>query len=206
MPGDRARPCQHTARRTAVGKGAGTGCRFCQNGRMSDDQASVQLLVELFHGDLQRLAHHERQRFGGRSETLNTTALVHEAYLKLARQDAFRDRGHFLATAALAMRQVLVGEARRRMSDKRGSGQSVLPLDAIAVAVTLSQPEERIVALDEALQRLALGQPRLAQVVECRYFAGYTEPETAEALGVTERTVQRDWAKARALLYEALAD
>ncbi|HRQ66255.1 MAG TPA: ECF-type sigma factor [Xanthomonadaceae bacterium] len=171
---------------------------------MSDDHASVRLLVELFHGELQRLAHHERLRFGGRSATLNTTALVHEAYLKLAREDSFRDRGHFLATAALAMRQVLVGEARRRLSDKRGRGESTLPLDA--VEIPLSQPEARIVALDEALQRLALSQPRLAQVVECRYFAGYTEPETAEALGVTDRTVQRDWAKARALLYEALAD
>jgi RNA polymerase sigma factor (TIGR02999 family) len=187
-----------------VGREGRITSRFCQNGRMSDDQASVQLLVELFHSELQRLAHHERQRFGGWSGTLNTTALVHEAYLKLARQEAFRDRGHFLATAALAMRQVLVGEARRRMSDKRGSGESTLPLDA--VAIPLSQPDARIVALDEALQRLALNQPRLAQVVECRYFAGYTDPETAEALGVTERTVQRDWAKARALLYEALAD
>jgi RNA polymerase sigma factor (TIGR02999 family) len=136
------------------------------------------------------------------SETLRTTALVHEAYLRLARQGSFRNRGHFLATAALAMRQVLVGHARQRLSDKRGGGVPALPIDL--VHELLGANDSRVVALDDALQELESEHPRLARVVECRYFAGYTDAETAEALGVTDRTVQRDWAKAKALLYEAL--
>lgn len=162
---------------------------------------AIQLLVEAFYSDLQRMAHRERMR-SGQFETMRTTALVHEAYLKLSRHGGFRDRGHFLATAALAMRQVLVSHARARLSEKRGSGIAVLPIEA--AEGVLAESEERIVALDEALLALELSHPRLARVVECRYFAGYTEPETALALGITDRTVQRDWAKARALLYEAL--
>jgi RNA polymerase sigma factor (TIGR02999 family) len=161
----------------------------------------LELLSEILYADLRRIAQRERRRGGG-SETLRTTALVHEAYLKLARQEVFRDRGHFLATAALAIRQVLVTHARARLAEKRGGGVPALPLDA--AEGVLAESEERIVALDEALDRLETLNPRYARVVECRYFAGLTEPETALALGVTERTVQRDWAKARALLYESL--
>lgn len=164
--------------------------------------AAVQLLAEALYADLQRLAHRERLRSGFRSDTLLTTALVHEAYLKLAKGGEFRDRGHFLATAALAMRQVLVSHARRRLADKRGGGIAPLPLDHPEEIV--EETEERILALDEALQTLERAHPRLARVVECRYFAGLTERDTAEALGVTDRTVQRDWVKAKALLYEAL--
>jgi RNA polymerase sigma factor (TIGR02999 family) len=133
---------------------------------------------------------------------MRTTALVNEAYLKLFRGGQWHDRAHFLNVAALAMRQVLVSYARERLASKRGSGVSVLPLEA--ADDLLVESEERIVALDEALTLLAEREPRLARVVECRYFAGYTEPETAAALGITDRTVQRDWAKAKALLYEAL--
>lgn len=181
---------------------------LCQNPPMpeppppSPDAAAVQLLVDALYADLHRLAHRERRRAAGRSETLCTTALVHEAYLKLSRHGGFRDQAHFLSTAALAMRQVLVGHARKRLTDKRGSGAALLPLDA--AEGVLAESEERIVALDDALNELEEVNPRLARVVECRYFAGYTELETAEALGITDRTVQRDWAKAKALLYEAL--
>lgn len=180
---------------------------LCQNPPMSEQppqpaDPAVQLLVDALYADLHRLAHRERRRALGRSDTLCTTALVHEAYLKLSRYGGFRDRAHFLSTAALAMRQVLVGHARKRLADKRGSGAALLPLDA--AEDVLAESEERIVALDDALAALEEANPRLARVVECRYFAGYTEPETAEALGVTDRTVQRDWAKAKALLYEAL--
>jgi RNA polymerase sigma factor (TIGR02999 family) len=163
---------------------------------------NVQLLTEVLHADLQRLAHRVRLRTGPPSETLRTTALVHEAYLKLARHGGFRDRGHFLATAALAMRQVLITHARGRLTGKRGGGISPVPLEL--VEGILAVPEERIVELDDALQELEQRHPRLVRVIECRYFAGYSEAETAEALGVTERTVQRDWVKAKALLYEAL--
>lgn len=164
------------------------------------DQA-VELLVELFYADLQRIARRERGRSINPSETLGTTALVHEAYLKLARQGVFQDRAHFLNTAALAMRQVLVSHARARLRDKRGGGQAALDIESVDI---LSESDERVVALDDALNALEQTSPRLARVVECRYFAGYSEKETALALGVAERTVQRDWTMAKALLYEAL--
>ncbi|MBO9662572.1 ECF-type sigma factor [Dokdonella sp.] len=166
----------------------------------SSDQA-VELLVKLFYADLQRIARRERGRSTSPSETLGTTALVHEAYLKLARQGVFEDRAHFLNTAALAMRQVLVSHARSRLRDKRGGGQAPLDIDEVDV---LAESDERIAALDDALNALEQISPRLARVVECRYFAGYSEKETALALGVAERTVQRDWMMAKALLYESL--
>jgi RNA polymerase sigma factor (TIGR02999 family) len=165
-------------------------------------QEDAALLVEVLYADLQRMAHNLRQRTCAASETLRTTALVNEAYLRLARQGRFRERGHFLATAALAMRQVLVGHARQRLADKRGGGQAAVPIDL--VQELLGASESRVVALDDALRDLERDHPRLARVVECRYFAGYTDAETAEALEVTDRTVQRDWIKAKALLYEAL--
>ena len=127
---------------------------------------------------------------------------MHEAYLKLFQGGRWRDRAHFLNTAALAMRQALVQHARAHYTAKRGSGAPHLPLDD--AHNILAEPEERILALGEALQRLEQVNPRLARLVECRYFAGYTEAETATALGVTERTVQRDWVKAKALLYDSL--
>jgi RNA polymerase sigma factor (TIGR02999 family) len=162
---------------------------------------TTHLLVEALHSDLRRLAHRERRRLGG-SETLRTTALVNEAYLKLFRGGAWRDRAHFLNVAALAMRQVLVSYARERLAAKRGNGTSMLPLeDADGI---LAESDERIVALDEALSQLAEREPRLARVVECCYFAGYSLPETAAALEINERTVRRDWARAKALLYESL--
>lgn len=168
----------------------------------SDQDQLTGMLVEVLYEDLQRLARRERRRLhGGAPQTLGTTALVHEAYLKLARKDAFESQAHFLNTAALAMRHVLVTHARTRLRGKRDPGQPVLDLDSIDI---LGEGDERIVALDEALIELEKAMPRLARVVECRYFAGYSETETALALGISERTVQRDWVMARALLYEAL--
>jgi len=162
---------------------------------------AVELLVELFYGDLRRLARRERGRAVASSGTLGTTALVHEAYIRLARQGVFEDHAHFLNTAALAMRQVLVSHARARLRDKRGGGQVAIDIDLVDV---LAESDERIAALGDALDALERSAPRLARVVECRYFAGYSERETALALGIAERTVQRDWNMAKALLYEAL--
>jgi RNA polymerase sigma factor (TIGR02999 family) len=162
---------------------------------------TTQLLVDALYADLRRVAHRERWRVGA-SETMRTTALVHEAYLKLYRGGHWRDHAHFLGCAAIAMRQALVQHARARCAAKRGGG--VAPVALEEADAILGEPEESVVALDEALGRLEKVNPRLARVVECRYFAGYTEAETAVALEVTERTVQRDWAKAKALLYEAL--
>jgi RNA polymerase sigma factor (TIGR02999 family) len=163
--------------------------------------STTQLLVDALYADLRRVARRERRRVGA-SETMRTTALVHEAYLKLYQSGHWRDRAHFLGCAAIAMRQALVQHARARCAAKRGGGVAPVALDD-ADAI-LAEPEESVVALDEALERLEKLNPRLARVVECRYFAGYTDAETAIALQVTERTVQRDWVKARALLYEAL--
>jgi RNA polymerase sigma factor (TIGR02999 family) len=130
---------------------------------------------------------------------------VHEAYLKLVdhTRATWHDRGHFLAVSALAMRQILVDHARAKGRAKRGGGAQRTTLSDRDVAV--EQSAESLLEIDLALQRLAQVDPRLVRVVECRYFAGLSETETAEAMGVSLRTAQRDWLKARAWLREALA-
>lgn len=136
--------------------------------------------------------------------TLQPTALVHEAWFKLAGPSAPRpvDREHFLALAARAMRQVLVDHARRRRTLKRGGASIDLTIadDRLGFAI----PLDDLIAVDDALSRLSGRSERLARVVELRFFAGLSEEETARALGVTTRTVQRDWAKARAWLHAEL--
>jgi RNA polymerase sigma factor (TIGR02999 family) len=160
-------------------------------------------LIPHVYGSLREIARH-RLRAGGRDLTLDTTGLVHEAYLKLADQPrlSLQDRRHFFAVAALAMRQILVDHARRRLAAKRGGGQRPVDLDAADVAAT-AQAEE-IVSLDEALRRLSGMDDRLARVVELRFFGGLSVEETADTLEVNARTVKRDWRKARALLYHML--
>ena len=142
---------------------------------------------------------------GARGATLSTTGLVHEAYLKLVEQSrlAWRDRAHFFALASVAMRHVLVDRARARMSQKRGGATQRVTLDDALVAAP-GQPET-LLQLHEAIEQLAGVEPRLARVVDCRFFGGMTDDEIAEALDVTPRTVQRDWTKARMLLHRALA-
>jgi len=161
-------------------------------------------LVGLVYADLQRVARGQRRRMGA-GETLNTTALVHEAYAKIVDQAGarFADRGHFLAIAAVAMRQILVDHARHRTRDKRGGGAVHAPLDEVEERI--GRDARHVLELDMALGRLAEHDARLARVVECRYFAGLTEEETAEALEVSVRTVQREWLKARAWLRHELA-
>ncbi|MES3033233.1 MAG: ECF-type sigma factor [Gemmatimonadota bacterium] len=137
--------------------------------------------------------------------TLSTTGLVHEAYLKLAAQERVRwkDHGHFMALAALAMRHVLVDRAKARLTQKRAGVQFLVTLDD-AVIPADEQPEV-MVQLSEAIDELGRMEPRLAQVVDCRFFLDMREEEIAEALGITVRTVQRDWAKARLWLRRAMA-
>lgn len=164
------------------------------------ESAALDHLLPLVYDELRQLADRQlrRERAG---HTLQATALVHEAYLKLAggkRIDA-TDRAHFLAIAAGAMRQVLVEYARRRKAEKRGGGWEFTTLGN-ANAATDFRPDE-VLALDEALNKL---DPRQRQVVEFRFFAGMEEKEVAAVLGVTERTVRRDWTKARAWLYLSL--
>ena len=138
------------------------------------------------------------------AHTLSTTALVHEAYLKLVDQTRAEwvDRAHFYAVAAQAMRRILVDHARKHRAAKRGGGDRRVPLDDVDLPI--EERAELLVALNEALERLAALDSRLAQVVECRYFGGLSEEETAAALGVTARTVRRDWVKARGWLHEEL--
>jgi len=129
---------------------------------------------------------------------------VHEAYLKLVDQSSARwnDRAHFLALAAVAMRHILVDRARARMSEKRGSGQGPITIDDEMIAA--SDDPEAMLQINDALDHLAHVDARLARVVECRFFGGMTNDEIAESLGVTVRTVERDWVKARMLLRDEL--
>jgi RNA polymerase sigma factor (TIGR02999 family) len=162
-------------------------------------------LMPLVYDELHRLAHHylRRERDG---HTLSTTALVHEAYLKLVDQTRVmcNDRKHFYAIASRAMRNVLVDHARRHCAAKRGGEWKRVPLEDEHIAV--NEQAEALLVLDEALSRLAELDGRLARVVECRYFGGLTEQETGEVLGVTARTVRRDWTKARLWLYDQVRE
>jgi RNA polymerase sigma factor (TIGR02999 family) len=165
---------------------------------------SLDRLLPVVYEELRAIAH--RQLAGrGRRGTVTTTALVHEAYLKLVDQSraGWRDRAHFLALASVAMRHVLVDQAKARAALKRGGGRQSITWDDAEIGVD-DQPAA-LLQLNEALERLAASEPRLARVVECRFFGGLTEQEIAEVLAVTVRTVQRDWAKARMLLRRALA-
>ncbi len=141
-----------------------------------------------------------------RDQTLSATALVHEAYLKLFDHTRliWQDRKHFFSVAAMAMRQIIVDDARRRSASKRGGGLAPVNLDSTQIPVHDRTAE--ILSLDEALSRLSSIDERLARVVELRYFGGLTVEETAEVLEVDPRTVKRDWRKARAVLYQALAE
>jgi RNA polymerase sigma factor (TIGR02999 family) len=169
----------------------------------SGTRESLDALVPLLYQELRGIAHRQiaRRLPGG---TLDTTALVHEAYLRVVDHSraSVHDRAHFLALAALAMRHVLVDHARARASLKRGGAAGRVTFEEDRIAVD-DQPEA-LLQLDEALVWLSGLEPRLARVVECRFFGGLTEEEIAEAFGVTVRTVQRDWAKARMLLRRAL--
>jgi len=177
----------------------GEWTRLLQAAGDGDSGALSQLLPVVYERMRElALAQLRREQPG---HTLNPTALVHEAYLKLAGPQGLkaRDRAHFLALASRAMRQVLVDHARIRKAEKRGGGVApVTLLDAVSAGT--ESPDE-LLALDQALERL---DPRQRQVVECRFFGGMEEAEIAAALGVTERTVRRDWVKARAWLYDHL--
>jgi RNA polymerase sigma factor (TIGR02999 family) len=160
-------------------------------------------IVPLVYAELRRAARRELARRPG--GTLVTTALVHEAYLRLAHgsRREWRDRAHFLRVAAVAMRHILVDRARRRVAGKRGGDAQSVTLDE-CLAVT-DERAASLLELDEALKTLERIDARLARVVECRFYGGMTERETAEVLKVTERTVRRDWVKARALLHLVLS-
>ena len=166
-------------------------------------QAAIDQLIPLVYQELRSIAHRQLGP-GRRGGSLSTTALVHEAYLKLVDQSRaeWQDQAHFLALASLAMRHVLVDRARSLATAKRGGGQQRITLAEAEVSVDADP--EALLELDEALEELARLDPRLAQVVVCRFFGGLSEAQIAAALSVSVRGVQRDWAKARMLLRRTL--
>jgi RNA polymerase sigma factor (TIGR02999 family) len=158
-------------------------------------------LVQLLYAELKQVASRERWKLGN-APTLQTTALISETYLKLHKVEGWNDREHFLRAAAVAMRQVLVDAARERFALKRGGG--MMPDTLSAAERVAIESDDQILHVDEALARLQELEPRLAEVVECRFFAGYSEAETAQALSISDRTVRRDWLKAKAWLFTEL--
>ena len=172
-------------------------------GAQQGDARATDALFEAVYPDLRRLAQ-ARLRAGYRPTLLDTGSLVSESYLRFASSHlAIEGRSHFMCWAARVMRSIIVDYTRRRVAGCRGGGAARVPLDAELPDGTAG--EQEILAVHEALERLANADPRLARLVEMRYFAGLTSREIAEALGITERTVRRDWQKARLLLHEALA-
>lgn len=177
--------------------------------RRGEDGAFAALFEEVY-SDLRRRARGQRRRWKG-DPSLNTTALAHEAYLDLVDEGSrtWEDRSHFFAVAARAMRHILIQEARRKRAQKRGGDAPVLSLDEMRedLGREVAEAEEQaeiLVMLDEALSRLAEERGRAARVVECRFFAGMTVEQTAEALSVSASTVSRDWRQARAWLYREM--
>jgi RNA polymerase sigma factor (TIGR02999 family) len=167
------------------------------------DADAFDQLLPIVYQELRQLA--RRQLRGERAgHTLETTGLVHEAYLKLVNQHGvdWQGRAHFFAVAARAMRQVLIDYARRRGAAKRGGGWERTTLDDDKLPIAF--PVEELLTLNDALDKLDDVDSRLRQVVECRFFCGMTQGEIASALDVTPRTVERDWVKARAWLYREL--
>ncbi|HEX6900392.1 MAG TPA: ECF-type sigma factor [Thermoanaerobaculia bacterium] len=157
-------------------------------------------MLPAVYDELRRLARLQRRRLAP-GQTLETTALVHEAYLKLSVRPGWNDDNHFYSSAARAMRQILVDYARQRTSLKRGGGEAA---SALEEGRTADHQAVQTLALDLALRDLAAVDERLVRVVECRVFAGYSEEETAQALSTSLRTVQRDWVRARAWLRDAI--
>jgi RNA polymerase sigma factor (TIGR02999 family) len=168
------------------------------------DRGAFDRLVPLIYDELRVIAR-RRLRHGSRGATLDTTALVHEAYLKLADSPGLqlKDRGHLMAVTARAMRQIIVSRARARLARKRGGGEAILTLEEDRVGVPAAT--EWVLELDRVLDRLRDRNDELARVFECRYFGGLSEQETAEALGMSLRTAQRAWMRARAWLRSELS-
>jgi RNA polymerase sigma factor (TIGR02999 family) len=168
------------------------------------DAAALERLIPLVYDELRRVARaHLRREPADR--TLQTTALVHEVYLRLVdlKELALHDRTHFFAVAARLMRQILVDHARRKRAGKRGGGVAAVSLADLPVGA--EQASVDVLALDEALDKLRVFDPRQCDVVELRFFAGLTVEEVADALGISRATAEREWAMAKAWLYDRLA-
>ena len=187
--------------------GSGEITQMLQEWRSGESAALDRLLARLYD-ELRRTAHRERLRLGGRSAPLETTVLVHETYLRLARAEpgAAHSREHFLAIASRAMRQLLIDELRRRGRRKRGEGRGEETLPEWVAGGPAGFEPEFFLDLDRALAQLEASHPRLLRVLECRLFGGLSDEEIAVALDVSSRTAHRDWIKARGWLQLELRD
>lgn len=166
------------------------------------EAGAIDRLMPLIYDELRQIAH--RHLYGSEAQTLHTTDLVHEAYVKLFDRASVPSdsRAHFFGAAARAMRQVIVDYARKRTALKRGGKQK--PVDLEQVDIALDMQADEVLALNDALDRLASLDARWARIVECRFFGGLSVEETALVMDISERTVKRDWRKARAWLYREL--
>jgi RNA polymerase sigma-70 factor, ECF subfamily len=196
------RPYPSFGSRTVVNGTPGEVTRLLKESRQGNKEAEA-LLIPLVYEELHAIAA-RRMRNEIRDHTLQPTALVHEAYLRIAhlQEIDWRDRSHFYALAASMMRHILVDHARARGTAKRGNGTITIALDE-AIAPS-SERVADLLAIDESLSRLAQIDARQSKIVELRFFAGLTEEETGEALGISARTVKRDWRLARAWLFDQL--
>ncbi len=166
--------------------------------------AGTDAIIESLYEDLRDIARRERFH-AGRPMTLQTTAVLHEAYIKLYRREDWESREHFLGTAATAIRHVLVNAAVARNAAKRGGGERAAPLDE-AHDMPIGDEDRELIALDGALKGLAAFDPELAKLIDCRFFAGLTETETAEVMGISERSVRRRWTQARAWVHREMSE
>lgn len=166
-------------------------------GATSDELMTA--LYDVLHG----LARRERWS-AGRPDSLQTTAIMHEAYLKLYTRDHWESREHFLGAAVTTMRNILVDAARARLAVKRGGGQRDLPLERANAVADEVHGDSELVRLDDALRDLAEINPNLAKLVDCRFFGGLTDGEAAKVMGVSDRTIQRWWVSARAWIHSEL--
>ena len=166
------------------------------------DPEALRDLFAAVYGELKRLAH--RQLAASANPTINTTGLVHETYLKLIRPASLKlnDRGHFFATAAKAMRQIVVDHARKRLAEKRGGAVQAITLNE-QISADVMDPD-KLVHLNDALDQLQRLEPRLAELVDLRFFAGLSVEQVAELREVAPRTVIRDWRRARAYLFDSV--
>ncbi len=171
----------------------------------SGDPRAQDRLLELVYGELRQLAASKLSREFA-AHTLQPTALVHEAWLRLggSEQPAWNNRAHFFGAAAEAMRRILIDRARKRHAARHGGGLQRVDLDATGMELAAAGGDDELLAVNDALERLALEHPRQAQLVKLRYFVGLTIEQAAEAMGVSTPTAKRDWAFARAWLYDAI--
>ncbi|CAN5201360.1 ECF-type sigma factor [soil metagenome] len=181
-------------------------CRIAQQERnIASPTEPVDALVAALYDDLRRSAKRELRRAGS-PQTWQTTAIINEAWLKLHGKRDWESHSHFLAVASTAMRHIMVDAARARLTARRGSGIEALPMEAADDVPAGDSDDHQLIKLGEALKELAQIDPELAQLVDCRYFAGLNEVETGQVMGVTDRTVRRRWVQARAWIHREMLE